>query len=92
VTGPEFDSHLEVALAVAVGAMDAGLAVRAAAADLDLDFLPVGWEGYDLVLPAEALDAAAPLLGAVHDPDVRAAITALGGYDLDRAGTIDHLD
>jgi molybdate-binding protein len=91
VTGPEFDSHLEVALAVAVGAMDAGLGVRAAATDLDLDFLPVAWEDYDLVLPAEALDAAAPLIDAVRDPDVKAAITALGGYDLSRAGTIDHL-
>ena len=91
VTGPEFGSHLEVALAVAVGAADAGLAVRAAAADLDLDFLPVAWEDYDLVLAAEALDAAAPLVEAVHDPAVHAAITALGGYDLGRTGSVDHL-
>jgi molybdate-binding protein len=91
VTGPEYDSHLEVALAVAVGATDAGLAVRAAATDLDLDFLPVAWEDYDLVLPAEALDAAASLVAAVHDSAVRTAITALGGYDLSRAGSIDHL-
>lgn len=91
VTGPEFGTHLEVALAVAAGAVDTGLAVRAAAADLDLDFLPVAWEDYDLILAAEALDAAAPLLEAVHDPGVHAAITALGGYDLDRAGSVDHL-
>lgn len=92
VTGPEFGTHLEVALAVAVGAADAGLAVRAAAADLDLDFLPVAWEDYDLVLSAAALDAAAPLVDAVGDPDLHAAITALGGYDLDRAGSVEHLD
>jgi molybdate-binding protein len=91
VTGPEFDTHLEVALAVAVGATDAGLAVRAAATDLDLDFLPVAWEDYDLVLPAEALDAAEPIIATVQDPDMHAAITALGGYDLDRAGTVDYL-
>ncbi|GAB3431402.1 substrate-binding domain-containing protein [Actinophytocola sediminis] len=91
VTGPEFGTHLEVALAVAVGAADAGLAVRAAAVDLDLDFLPVAWENYDLVLAAEALDAAAPLLAAVHDPAMHAAITALGGYDLNNTGTIAHL-
>ncbi|HWM07031.1 MAG TPA: substrate-binding domain-containing protein, partial [Actinophytocola sp.] len=91
VTGPEFGSHLEVALAVAVGAADVGLAVRAAATDLDLDFLPVAWEDYDLVLAAESLDAAAPLVDAVHDPAVRAAITALGGYDLSRAGSTNHL-
>ncbi|MGH3875810.1 MAG: substrate-binding domain-containing protein [Actinophytocola sp.] len=91
VSGPEFGSHLEVALAVAVGAADAGLAVRAAASDLDLHFLPVAWEDYDLVLPAEALDAAAPILDAVHDPAVHAALTALGGYDLSETGAIDHL-
>jgi molybdate-binding protein len=91
VTGPEFGSHLKVALAVAVGAADTGLAVRAAAMDLDLDFLPVAWEDYDLVLPAAALDAATPLLDAVHDPFVRAEIAALGGYDLGRAGATSHL-
>jgi len=91
VTGPEYDSHLEVALAVAVGATDVGLAVRAAATDLDLDFLPVAWEDYDLVLPADALAAATALVDAVHEPAVHTAITALGGYDLTRAGSIDHL-
>jgi molybdate-binding protein len=89
--GPELGSHLEVALAVAAGAVHAGLAVRAAAADLDLDFLPVAWEDYDLVLPADALGAAAPLIQALHDPSIRAAITTLGGYDLSRAGLVDQL-
>ncbi len=92
VTGPEFGSHLEVALAVAAGAADAGLAVRAAAADLDLDFLAVAWEDYDLVLAAGMLDTAAPIVEALHDPAVHAAITALGGYDLGRAGSVDHLE
>ncbi|MFC4857832.1 substrate-binding domain-containing protein [Actinophytocola glycyrrhizae] len=91
VGGPEFGSHLEVALAVAAGAADAGLAVRAAAVDLDLGFLPVAWETYDLVLSADALDTAAPLVEALSDPGVRAAITGLGGYDLGEAGVVDHL-
>jgi molybdate-binding protein len=91
VTGPEFGSHLEVALAVAAGAADAGLAVRAAAVDLDLDFLPVTWEDYDLVLAEAALDAADPFVEAVRDPAVHAAITALGGYDLGQAGSVEHL-
>lgn len=91
VAGPEFGSHLEVALAVAAGAADAGLAVRAAAADLDLHFLAVAWEDYDLVLAAGVLDAAAPLVEALRDPAVRTAITALGGYDLGKAGAVDHL-
>jgi len=91
VAGPEFGSHLEVALAVAAGAADAGLAVRAAAVDLDLDFLPVAWEEYDLVLSADALDTAAPFVDALGDPAVRAEIAALGGYDLSEVGEVDRL-
>jgi molybdate-binding protein len=88
VRGPEVGSHLEVALAVATGAVDAGLGVRSAAADLDLDFVHVTWESYDLALPGRSLDAAAPLVAALHDPAVRAAVEALGGYDTARAGAV----
>lgn len=89
--GPELASHLEVALAVAAGAAHAGLAVRAAGAHLDLAFLPITWEDYDLVLPADALGAASPLIEAVRSPNIRQAITALGGYDLTHTGSIDQL-
>jgi molybdate-binding protein len=41
VTGPEAASHLEVAMSVASGQADTGLAVRAAATALDLSFVPV---------------------------------------------------
>ncbi|MGH3671916.1 MAG: substrate-binding domain-containing protein, partial [Pseudonocardiaceae bacterium] len=44
VSGPELASHLEIALAVASGVTDVGLGVRAAANDLDLDFIAVAWE------------------------------------------------
>ena len=43
------------------------------------------------MLAADALDTAAPLLDAVRDPALRAAVTALGGYDLRQAGSVDHL-
>ncbi|MQA14260.1 MAG: GntR family transcriptional regulator [Pseudonocardiaceae bacterium] len=88
VCGPVAGSHLEVALAVACGTAEAGLGVRAAALSLDLEFVPVAWEHFDLVLAAEALGAAAPLVEALREPGVRAAIGRLGGYDLDGAGTV----
>lgn len=88
VRGPEVGSHLEVALAVATGAVDAGLGVRSAAADLDLEFVPVAWESYDVALPGWSLDAAAPLVAALHDPAVRAAVETLGGYDTAAAGRV----
>lgn len=90
--GPQVGTHLEVGLAVATGTVDAGLGVRSAAADLDLDFVHVTWEDYDIAVPGTALDAAAPLVAALHTPALRAAVTALGGYDTIRAGEVTPLD
>ena len=92
LAGPETGSHLETALSVAAGVVDAGLAVRSVAADLDLDFVPLVSEEYDVVLPGDALDAAAPLVAALLDPATRAAVTALGGYDAAEAGKVEDLD
>ncbi len=89
VAGPEAGSHMEVALAVASGVADAGLGVRAAATALDLDFIPLVWEEYDIVLAGDALGLAAPLISALRDPSVRSAITELGGYDVTLAGTVE---
>ncbi|WP_200943297.1 substrate-binding domain-containing protein [Methylobacterium sp. Leaf123] len=54
-------THQAVAAVIACGAADAGLAVRAAADRLGLDFLSVGWETYYLAasrsLASPALDA-----------------------------------
>ncbi|WP_214367312.1 substrate-binding domain-containing protein [Pseudonocardia sp. H11422] len=88
VRGPEVGSHLEVALAVATGIVDAGLGVRSAALDLGLDFVPLTWEDYDIVLGRAALDPAAPLIAALHDQDLRASITRLGGYDTTASGEV----
>jgi molybdate-binding protein len=88
VPGPESASHLEVALAIASGVADVGLGLRAAAAALDLDFIPLVWEQYDIALPADALDAAHPLIAALRAPAIHRSISQLGGYDTKRAGTI----
>ncbi len=91
VSGPESASHLEVALAVASGIVDAGVGVRAAAAALDLEFIHLVWEQYDIALPGDALGAAAPLITALRTPAVRRTIAKLGGYDTRRAGEITSL-
>ena len=46
-------THLGVAAAVASGRADCGLGIPAAAQALDLDFLPLFHERYDLVIPKE---------------------------------------
>jgi molybdate-binding protein len=88
VRGPQFGTHLEVALAVATGAVDVGVGVRSAATDLDLEFVHLTWEDYDVALPGSALGRAAPLITALRTPDLRATITAVGGYDTSRSGQI----
>lgn len=90
--GPEVASHLDVALSVAAGVVDAGLGVRSAARDLDLDFVPLASEDYDIVLGQDALDAASPLVAALHEPAVRAAVNELGGYDTTHSGEVTDLE
>jgi putative molybdopterin biosynthesis protein len=83
-------THLAVAAAVASGVADCGLGIRAAARALELDFVPVEWERYDLVIPREHYESAllAPLLTLLHDADFRAAVAALPGYDPEPMGDI----
>ena len=51
--GREEFTHLLVAAAVKSGRADAGLGIRAAARALDLDFIPIEHERYDLIIPAQ---------------------------------------
>ena len=88
VTGPDAASHLEVALTIASGQADTGLGVRAAATALDLSFVPVTWEDFDIVLSSDAVPAAEPLIAALRDPHVQSTVDALGGYDLSRVGAV----
>ncbi len=88
--GREEYTHLAVAAAISSGTADAGLGVRAAARALDLDFVPVGWERYDLVIPRAFYELAllAPLLALLHDEGFRAAVAALPGYDVGPMGEV----
>jgi putative molybdopterin biosynthesis protein len=76
-------THAAVAVAVQSGAADAGLGVLAAARALDLDFVPLGEERYDLVVPVDLLDdpRVAPVLELLGQGAFREALRALGGYD-----------
>jgi molybdate-binding protein len=78
-------------MSVASGQADTGLGVRAAATALDLGFVPVTWEDFDIVLSGDALPAAEPLISALRDPEVQSTISTLGGYDISRAGSVEIL-
>jgi molybdate-binding protein len=80
--GPVMPSHLEAAMAVAAGLADAAVGLRAPAGTLGLDFLPLAWEPFELLLPEDHLDAAGELLGALD------RAPAMAGTDLSDAGAI----
>jgi putative molybdopterin biosynthesis protein len=83
-------THLAVAALVADGSADCGLGIYAAARALGCDFVPLATEPYELAVNAEALDdpRIEALIAAMRDPDLRAAIDALGGYDAAHAGDV----
>lgn len=57
--GPNEDTHVAVAAAVASGMADVGMGIEAAAAQFNLHFVPLTQEDYYLVCLKEALDSAA---------------------------------
>ena len=87
-------SHLQVASLVASGQADVGLSVRSAARLLNLDFIPLQEERYDLVMPSKFLTGhpgLAGLLDTIVSRSFRTEIEALGGYDTRDTGKIQDL-
>ncbi len=83
-------THLGVAAAVASGRADCGLGVAAAAQALDLDFIPLFQERYDLVIPKQfaADDLLAPLFDLLVDVRFRESVSKLKGYDVSVMGNV----
>jgi len=86
--GEPAESHLAVAAAVATGAADAGLAVRAVAESAGLDWVPVLSEPFELALDQAAKGAAEPLLATLAESSVQARLSAMSGYDLSMSGEL----
>ncbi len=83
-------THLAVAAAVASGAADAGLGILTAARALDLDFVPVAKERYDLVIPRIYYESPLlePLLTLLQDASFKTEVEKLGGYDTRHMGQV----
>jgi molybdate-binding protein len=86
--GEPAESHLAVAAAVATGAADVGLAVRAVAESAGLDWVPVISEPFELALEPAAKRAAESLLATLAESSVQAQLASMPGYDLSRSGEL----
>ena len=83
-TGPD------VAQAVRSGRADCGVATRSVALSAGLDFVPLTWEHFDLVLRQRDYFTPAPqaLFGFLRSTAFRDRASELGGYDTDAVGTV----
>lgn len=84
-------THMGVASAVLTGVADTGLAILASARALNLEFIPVAKERYDIVIPAEFYETEMlqHLLKIIQeDSEFRNMVLSLGGYDISDMGKI----
>jgi putative molybdopterin biosynthesis protein len=83
-------THMSVAVDVLSGTADCGMGIYAAAKALDLDFIPIAREQYDLVIPTGILNDSniRTVLDTIRSPGFRDRVAALGGYDPSRSGDL----
>jgi molybdate-binding protein/DNA-binding transcriptional regulator YhcF (GntR family) len=86
----EVETHTGAAAAVASGTADVGLGIQSAARAMDLDFIPVARERYDLAILQTRHESpeVANLLATLHSESFKAVARELGGYDTSDTGKI----
>ncbi len=81
-------THMSVAVAVLGGVADVGLGIFAAARALDLDFIPMVTERYDLAIPLQYMDTdpIRHLLDVIESATFKNRVAELGGYHMEETG------
>jgi putative molybdopterin biosynthesis protein len=83
-------THMSVAVAVLSHRADVGLGIYAAAKALNLDFIPVVTEQYDLIIPQRFFESTTLqcLLETINTAEFKERVEALGGYSTRRTGEV----
>ncbi len=84
----EVNSHMEVGLEILCGRAGMGLGIRPVAGLLGLDFIPLRWERYDLLIAKDRFfdKPIQYFLGILQEAEFRKTAMALDGYDVASAG------
>ncbi len=82
-------THMSIAVAVLSGIADAGLGIYAAAKALNLDFVPVVTEQYDLAIDESSIhsDKINILLETINSSKFKSRVELLGGYSTEKTGS-----
>jgi putative molybdopterin biosynthesis protein len=83
-------THMSVAVAVLSGTVDVGLGIYAAAKALNMDFIPIVTEEYDLVIPDKYFKSKniQVLLETINTGEFKKRVQAMGGYSTEKTGKI----
>jgi len=84
----EVSRHLDVGLEVLSGRADAGPGIRAVAGLLGIDFIPLRWERFDLMISKKCFfnEGIQRFLGLLHEKEFHEMTTRLDGYDVNLGG------
>ncbi len=83
-------SERDAASQVAMGQADVATGIRAAATEFGLDFLPIGWEAFDMTMHRGVFFRTLfqKLLEQLRGGEVQSLARMLGGYDLAECGNL----
>lgn len=83
-------SEREAAAQIRMGVADIAPGARSAATEFGLQFVPIGWEAFDLALHRGVYFRVLfqRLLEELRDPESRSIAARLGGYDFTELGTL----
>ena len=86
----DLSRHTDLGLEILRKKADAGPGIRVVAHLLDLDFIPLRWERFDLLIPKERFfDKGIQLfLGILHEPAFKQLFGEGSGYDLSTSGKV----
>jgi len=84
-------THLGIAAAVASGRADCGLGIPAAAQSLNLDFIPLFDEIYQLIIPRKFAETSllSPLFYLIRSSQFKRTVADMPGYDVSRMGILE---
>ncbi len=84
----DVNKHLDVGLEILSGRADTGPGIEAVACLLGLDFLPIRWERFDLLVNKDRFfdKPIQQFLGLLHDQEFSTLVDETGGYDQSLSG------
>jgi excisionase family DNA binding protein len=87
---PAFPTGPDIAQAIRTGRIDCGIATRSVARSAGLDFLPLTWERFDLVMRQRDYFMKGPqaLFDFMRQAGFGERASELGGYDVNEAGAV----